>query len=176
MKSNFFISLAIYSTLPLAMAGPNFTPDEQGEILRAHNRWRSAENVSALHWSSALADNAQDYADTLKKGEACEPKHSQSTDFGENLFWASPIIFSDGTAEVQRLTPTDVIDDWGSEKVNYWYATNTCAAGKMCGHFTQIVWKSTTEVGCGKAICPDNSQVWVCNYNPPGNFIGQKPY
>ncbi len=175
MQLIFLFSLVIFSVFPLAMAGPNFTPDEQDEIVRVHNRWRSAENVPALHWSSALADNAQDYADILK-GDACELRHSQTTDLGENLFWASPIISSGRSSKAQRLTPTNVIDDWGSEKVDYWYLTNTCTTSKMCGHYTQIVWKNTTEVGCGKAICPDNSQVWVCNYKPAGNFIGQKPF
>ena len=40
----------------------------------------------------------------------------------------------------------------------------------------KIVWSNTTEVGCGMALCSDNSQFWVCNYTPPGNYRGQKPY
>jgi len=102
--------------------------------------------------------------------------HSQANDFGENVFWASPAQYSDGFTEIQQLTPTQVVDDWGSEKNDYNYPSNSCAVGKMCGHYTQIVWKSTTEVGCGKALCPDNSQVWVCSYEPAGNYVGQRPY
>ena len=176
MKANFLTSLALFSLCHLAMAESNLSPDEQIETVMAHNHGRNAEKIPALHWSSALADIAQDYADTLKTREACELRHSKSSDLGENLFWASPIISSEGGSKVQRLTPTHVIDDWGSEKNDYRYSTNTCFVGKMCGHYTQIVWESTTEVGCGKAICPDKSQVWVCNYKPAGNFVGQKPY
>jgi pathogenesis-related protein 1 len=47
-------------------------------------------------------------------------------------------------------------------------------------HYTQMVWKSTTEIGAGKAtIQQGEKQGWtvvVCNYNPPGNMVGEKPY
>jgi PadR family transcriptional regulator len=45
----------------------------------------------------------------------------------------------------------------------------------VCGHYTQIVWSNTREVGCGVAR-DSNREVWVCNYNPPGNWIGERPY
>jgi hypothetical protein len=54
----------------------------------------------------------------------------------------------------------------------------------VCGHYTQIVWKTTTRLGCGVALCDQNSpfmgfpkwEFWVCNYAPPGNYNGQRPY
>jgi len=164
--------IALLSQIALA----KLTPDEQAEIVSAHNQWRRVVNVPDLHWSAKLADMAQRHADTLKNAKACQPMHSQASDFGENMFWASPIQYSDGFTEIQQLTPTQVVDDWGSEKNDYNYPSNSCAVGKRCGHYTQIIWNSTTEVGCGKAFCPDNSQVWVCNYEPAGNYVGQKPY
>jgi pathogenesis-related protein 1 len=45
----------------------------------------------------------------------------------------------------------------------------------MCGHYTQIVWRNTKAVGCavgGKGA----REVWVCDYDPPGNYVGQRPY
>ena len=71
-----------------------------------------------------------------------------------------------------------------SEAADYSSATNKCAPGKVCGHYTQVVWRNTTHVGCATAICTKNSpfgaqfptwQLWVCNYTPPGNFVG-KPF
>lgn len=44
-----------------------------------------------------------------------------------------------------------------------------------CGHYTQLVWRSTKRVGCAKVICAGNVII-VCNYDPPGNFLGQEPY
>ena len=75
----------------------------------------------------------------------------------------------------QTISATQVTASWGAEKKDYTYASNTCATGKVCGHYTQVVWKTSTEVGCGKAMCADKSQVWACQYTPAGNYVGQKP-
>ena len=95
---------------------------------------------------------------------------------GENIFWAGAVTWSDGKTAKQDVTPTQVTDSWGSEKANYTYSSNSCEAGKTCGHYTQVVWSKTTEVGCGTAVCDDSTQVWVCNYSPAGNMAGEKPY
>jgi len=45
----------------------------------------------------------------------------------------------------------------------------------VCGHYTQIVWRDTKQVGCG--VARDNRrEIWVCNYDPPGNWVGHRPY
>jgi len=102
--------------------------------------------------------------------------HSGTSGLGENLFWASPIRYSDGTKKPQPVTPTKVTHSWGGEKQHYDHASNTCAGGKMCGHYTQVVWKTTREIGCAKAVCSDHAQIWVCHYAPPGNWRGQRPF
>lgn len=172
------LAIVILGMLPHAYAAADFTADEQTEIVAAHNYWRSQVRTPKLKWSPTIAGIAQMYADELRAAHACKPLHSQGMDLGENLFWASPLSYSDGASDVQAVTPTQVIDSWGIEKADYNTNTNTntCAAGKVCGHYTQIVWESTTEIGCGKAVCRDNSQIWVCNYHPAGNIIGRRPY
>lgn len=149
---------------------------QQAEMLKAHNKHRTMVGVPVLNWSASLATTAQAYADKLKVTKACKPEHSYAAELGENLYWASAMIYSNGISKVQPITPTQVADSWGSEKENYSYVTNSCAAGKVCGHYTQIIWESTTEIGCGNAVCADNTQIWVCNYSPAGNFVGKKPY
>ncbi|MGZ8227688.1 MAG: CAP domain-containing protein [Methylococcaceae bacterium] len=170
------LTIFILSVLPNAYAAADFTAGEQTEIVTVHNNWRSQVKTPELKWSSTIASTAQNHADELKTTHACKLKHSERMDLGENLFWASPLYYSNSVSEVQTITPTQVFNSWGSEKVDYDYLTNTCATGKVCGHYTQIVWKSTTEIGCGKAVCPDNSQIWVCNYKPAGNIVDQQPY
>jgi pathogenesis-related protein 1 len=161
-------------------AGLAAQPADAVATLTAHNMVRSAVRVPDLVWSEDLATIATDYAATLEQqGCPSEPPHSPASKqgpLGENLYWASPVIWNDGRTEPQQLTPKQVVDTWAAEKVNYNYQTNTCTPGEVCGHYTQLVWAATTEVGCGYAVCANNSQVWVCNYSPPGNVSGQKPY
>ena len=96
--------------------------------------------------------------------------------YGQNIYWAVP-----GYA---YSVPDIVGKSWVGEKAYYNYATNHCASGKVCGHYTQAVWATTTHFGCGTKNCSINSpfgsawpnwQVWICNYNPPGNY-GPRPY
>jgi pathogenesis-related protein 1 len=68
------------------------------------------------------------------------------------------------------------VSAWASEAAYYSYDTNTCTG--VCGHYTQIVWRSTARVGCAKQDCPSLAfrSTIVCNYAPGGNYVGQKPY
>lgn len=142
-------------------------------MIAAHNHWRQAVGVPELRWSGQLAARAQQWADQLQRTRGCEPEHSPATDVGENVFWASAIIRSGGRRSVNAVTPADVVTDWAAERANLDVRTNRCAVGMACGHYTQIIWKDTREVGCGRAICSDSSQVWVCDYLPPGNEVGR---
>lgn len=132
------------------------------ELLATHNTYRTAVGIGDLTWSGELEKSAQEWANQL--ASTCDFKHSDS-EFGENIWLGTSGAFQ----------PMEVVDSWGSEIENYTYDDNTCAEGEVCGHYTQIVWSNTTEVGCGVASC-DGFDIWVCQYNPPGNFIGQKPY
>ncbi len=153
---------------------------QQEEILARHNHWREAVGAPGLAWSAELAAFAQEWADELSK-RGCEMEHRPRSGpftqkYGENLSWASPTTWSDGRTEAQSISPSSVVDGWDSEKADYDYASNTCAAGKACGHYTQVVWAKSERLGCAMTVCADNDQVWVCNYDPAGNFTGEKPY
>lgn len=145
---------------------------QPSEIVAAHNALRAQVGVAGLTYSDTLAASAQAWANQLKTTNNCSMKHSGGS-VGENLYWAS--AWSNGPA--QSVKSADVVNTWGAEKADYTYASNTCTAGKVCGHYTQVVWKSTTSVGCGMAVCDSpKNQVWVCQYSPAGNYVGQKPY
>ena len=148
---------------------------DSASLVVTHNKWRSQVGVPPLGWSDGLAKSAQVWADELKK-KTCAMVHANQNQYGENIFWASATRWSDGSREVQDISAKLVVDDLASEVLDYNYEANSCAPGKMCGHYTQIVWRDTEEVGCAKAICDDKSQVWVCRYSPHGNIVGEKPY
>lgn len=150
---------------------------EQTEMVAAHNKYRSEAGVLLeVTWSEKLGKLAQVHANKLKTEQSCRLSLSDARDVGENLYWASALIYSTGETEAQQITPEQVVNSWGRERENYHYPSNSCDVGKVCGHYTQMVWANTAEIGCAKAVCEDNSQVWVCNYYPAGNYIGEKPY
>lgn len=136
------------------------------EFLDAHNKIRSDKNIEPLTWSEDVANYAKNWANTL--ADTCQFKHSDNSPYGENLAmnWGS------------KQTPEQVVLRWASEEADYDYDSNTCAPGKVCGHYTQLVWRNTQKLGCAIAQCNSQTikQIWVCNYDPPGNWIGQKPY
>ncbi len=135
------------------------------EYVTVHNQVRDTVGTAPLSWSAALAESAQVWADALA-AENCAFYHDPGNNSeGENLYWAS-----------WEATPTEVTEAWASEVVDYDYATNSCNPGKMCGHYTQIVWDDTARVGCAKAACSNGSVVQVCRYDPPGNWVGELPY
>ncbi len=149
------------------------------DFVAAHNQWRVKVGITEqLIYSPALAKSAQAWVNKLKSTNRCKMRHSKPNGkYGENLYWASALAWSDGRKELQRVTPRMVVDGWGSEQADYDYADNSCAAGKMCGHYTQLVWRSTRTVGCAMAVCGDSKeQVWACQYQPAGNRAGSKPY
>lgn len=148
-------------------------------IVAAHNKLRAEAGVSAqLSYSRTLARSAQNWANYLKRTYHCQMHHSQPQGrYGENIFWSSALIWSDGRKETRKIQPAEVINSWGSEKANYDDAANACINGTTCGHYTQIIWHSTSEVGCGMAVCSDTrEQIWVCHYAPAGNITGERPY
>lgn len=133
-------------------------------MAEAHNVYRKKTGVPDLVWDDGVAKYAQQWADNLKS-KGCSMEHRQPNKYGENLAWASGMA----------LDSSKVVKMWYDEISDYNYAKNTCKAGKMCGHYTQVVWKNSKKVGCGMAKC-GSTEIWVCNYDPPGNYIGQKPY
>ncbi|GLT72516.1 hypothetical protein SLA2020_444430 [Shorea laevis] len=109
-----------------------------------------------------MAAYAQDYAN--KRIGDCNLVHSGGP-YGENLAWSSADL--SGTAAVKM---------WVDEKADYDYNSNSCAAGKVCGHYTQVVWRNSVRLGCAKVRCNSGGTFIGCNYDPPGNYNGQRPY
>jgi pathogenesis-related protein 1 len=130
-------------------------------MLAAHNSIRRSVGVPRLVWSERLANFAQEWADHLATHR--QFFHRRNSPYGENLFEITGASAS----------PTEVVNDWASESRNYQYRSNACRG--VCGHYTQIVWRDTQRVGCAAAR-RGRTEVWVCNYDPPGNFVGRRPY
>jgi hypothetical protein len=146
------------------------------ECLNYHNSYRAQVGVPPLTWSDTLAQSAQQWANQLAATKSLA--HSRS---GENL----------ASANNSQLYPsvTQTADAWGQEKQHFVGGTfpNVSNTGNWedIGHYTQMVWRNTTEVGCGLAHYDDDQSmpgyilhntVLVCHYNPAGNVTGQSVY
>ncbi|MGI8958935.1 MAG: CAP domain-containing protein [Bryobacteraceae bacterium] len=131
------------------------------EMVAAHNSLRAQYGIPPLRWSGELAAYAQNWANTLiASGKFA---HHGNSPYGENLF-----EISGGSA-----TAYDVVSAWAAEGRNYDYQNNTCSG--RCGHYTQVVWRDTKMVGCGMAR-DRRRELWVCDYEPHGNIVGERPY
>jgi len=160
MKLVFFISLGLNIVSPV-IAEPS---TNKAQALQAHNILRAKDHQRPLQWSDDLENISQKWAKQL--ASSCKVYHHQGQiPFGENIFYSS------GPTTIGRAVST-----WGDEKKFFNYNYNTCQAGKQCGHYTQIVWKGTTDVGCAKQSCSNGSEIVVCSYFPAGNVVGARPF
>ncbi|GKD81685.1 pathogenesis-related protein 1, partial [Tanacetum coccineum] len=111
------------------------------------------DGVGPMVWDERVASFAQNYAN--QRQADCQLVHSQNRPYGE--------LIALGTA----LTGASAVNLWVGEKADYDYNSNTCAPGKTCGHYTQVVWRQSVQLGCARVQC--NSGAWfvTCNYDPP---------
>jgi pathogenesis-related protein 1 len=176
-------------TGPTGPSGPSVPTTAQAEWLDPHNAARAGTlagvtvspaptpALPALTWSASAEAVAQGWANRCVY-EHNPGRSADGISRGENIAATAPGGRTDAT-------PAYVVGLWAGEWPDYTYATNSCAPGKVCGHYTQVVWRGTTRVGCAKATCTVNSpfgasfptwDFFVCDYEPPGNYVGQRPY
>ncbi len=182
----------------------NITDDQKSKIVQRHNYYRDLVSTPTLEWDETLASHAQAWVDYLAEhyseqdaANGTSP-HAQllNPDFyhneGENIarstahngFLSKDPLDISVEHTLKELTDNNVgaIDAWASE--GYYY--NNGITGHATGHYTQIVWKNTTKVGCAKAVSKvykffnnikDVYYEWVvCRYSPAGNIQGEKPF
>nr|XP_025967663.1 peptidase inhibitor 16 isoform X1 [Dromaius novaehollandiae] len=150
----------------------SLSDEEKKIIVDGHNKYRSqvsppAMDMLKMSWDTELEAFAQAYA------EKCIWDHNKERGRrGENLFAMTP-----------TLDLEFAVEDWNGEEKYYNLTTAMCAPGQMCGHYTQVVWASTHRIGCGVKFCAkidgietEDMYLLVCNYYPPGNMKGRKPY
>ncbi len=145
------------------------TTQQADAFLKEHNRIRGERGLPPLKWSKTLEDYARSWAKQLSK--SCNLQHRQNNKYGENLAMAGGM----------GKNPETFVKMWEREKAafdEYFGNGGKCCGGDFgsYGHYSQLVWRKTTEVGCAMVQCADGTYLVVCNYNPPGNMQGTKPY
>ncbi|MFC4230275.1 CAP family protein [Parasediminibacterium paludis] len=167
-----FINCAFANAQSITKTGSNISVQQAQEVLQHHNNIREKVGSPALVWNQQLAAYAQQWADYLANNNHCTMKHRDHPGegdkaYGENIFWGSSSDY---------YKPMDASLSWYGEikffkyqrlNDNNWYKT---------GHYTQMVWKDTKEMGVGVAVCPNGGLIVVANYYPAGNVMTQYPY
>jgi hypothetical protein len=150
-------------------------PPELAGITNLHNAVRAMVETQtplpALAWSDALEATAKTYGMMCinTDGYPNIMDHNPNRGAGHPYSVGENIYASGGTATAQGA-----VQSWASEKANYVYPAGYSSA---TGHYTQIVWRTTREIGCALVNCPSipYGSTIICNYGPAGNS-GGPPY
>ncbi|KAL6697497.1 PR-1-like protein [Trichoderma pleuroticola] len=164
---------------PAPSPAPASGNDYGSIVVNEHNVHRANHSAPDLAWDTTLAG----YAQTIAEG--CVFAHDMTQGgggYGQNLAsWGSTGDIDDLQIESARR---GITDQWYNDEMENWtfFGQSNPPSGSdldKWGHFTQLVWKSSTKVGCYTAKCPAGTVLsmpsWytVCNYGPPGNFGGE---
>jgi hypothetical protein len=146
----------------------------KAKVVALHNKYRAEVGVPPVKWSAAMQKGGEEWALHLAEDEGLRLVHS-STSYGENLSGGPGVWSTDKDAYTALEF---AVTSFGNEK-KYYKGTpvSTDSNFYRYGHYTQMVWRTTREIGCAVAKRKDISgYVVVCRYSPPGNMVGQKPY
>lgn len=140
-------------------------------VLAAHNRERDSLGVPPLRWNVELAAGAKQWSDHLARTSGFEhsPDHPGDVPLGENIWGGTPGAF----------TPEAMVTLWISEKRHFRSGIfpGISRTGNVAdvSHYTQLMWRSTREVGCALSRGA-REEILVCRYSSPGNIIGRPVY
>lgn len=154
----------------ISNTGSNVSKSEAQEALDFHNQIRNDVGTPPLSWSAELSEYAQEWAVYLADN-GCNLEHrsalgQKNKNYGENIYWGKGRIY----------TALDASKSWYSEIKEFKNVVLNSSNWSNTGHYSQMVWRNTSQVGIGSAKCPNGAYIIVANYNPPGNYMGQKAY
>ncbi|MBP0445458.1 hypothetical protein J8J14_11785 [Roseomonas sp. SSH11] len=151
--------------VPLLMgcAVPGPTPEQAASILSLHNAERACLGVPPLRWDAGMAEEAGQWALSLARSGRLV--HAPGRADGENIW-----IGTAGAYTVERM-----VGGWLAEREAFRRAGRREEDFGAVGHYTQMVWRDSTTLGCGLAQARGRAAL-VCRYRPAGNLPGRRPY
>jgi hypothetical protein len=158
------------SALLAASSGPgqSFAAQFPARILAAHNAERARAGLPPLQWDNELGTAAAAYAQQMAfTGQFAHSNRQARRGTGENLWMGTHGAFS-----VEAM-----VGGWSSEK--QWFVPgvfpNNSRTGNWAdvGHYTQMIWPTTSRVGCAIASTPRIDYL-VCRYAGAGNIDGRR--
>ena len=167
---------AVAITAVAGNTGSRLTQQQAQQIVNYHNQKRAEVGNGNVSWSTQIAQYAQQRADQIARTKQLAHLPQGQNPYGENLASGG----STGGGVV--YTVINACDGWYSEKAKMPRNARTMTFdlfNKGVGHYTQMVWKGSTQIGAGISQYQQGAftmTVVVCCYNPPGNVINQAIY
>ncbi|HVP86073.1 MAG TPA: CAP domain-containing protein [Rhizomicrobium sp.] len=173
MRTRFASRLAACAAIliaPVFMGAMSPLANFDQRILTMHNRERLALGLQPLTWNPALAQSAKEWADYLAATGRFEHAPEDGPDAeGENL-WAG----TRGYFSVEAM-----VNAWAREKRYFkpgvFPHNSTTGNVEDVGHYTQMVWRGTSQVGCAESSSA-REDILVCRYAEAGNYVGERPF
>ena len=164
------MACAVVLFAPFVMGAIDMRTSFDERILVAHNQEREALGLAPLGWDPALAQSAQRWADYLAaSGQFAHAPENRRAPEGENLWAGTKGYFA----------PEAMVGAWIREKKFFrpgvFPDNSTTGRVEDVGHYTQLVWRATTEVGCAQASSV-REDILVCRYAEAGNYRGEQPF
>ena len=167
---------AVAITAVAGNTGSRLTQQQAQQMVNYHNQKRAEVGNGNVSWSTQIAQYAQQRADQIARTKQLAHLPQGQNPYGENLASGG----STGGGVV--YTVINACDGWYSEKAKMPRNARTMTFdlfNKGVGHYTQMVWKGSTQIGVGISQYQQGAftmTVVVCCYNPPGNVINQAIY
>jgi hypothetical protein len=161
------LALASASAGAAIAASPSMLPSQfPGRVLAVHNMVRAQVGSAGLVWDNALGTAAARYALQLAMTNVFQHSDRKARPgTGENLWMGTR-----GSYSVETM-----VGHWASERRLFVPGTfpNNSRSGNWedIGHYTQMIWPTTTRVGCALASNATRDYL-VCRYSPAGNIDG----
>jgi uncharacterized protein YkwD len=167
---------AVAITAVAGNTGSRLTQQQAQQMVNYHNQKRAEVGNGNVSWSTQIAQYAQQRADQIARTKQLAHLPQGQNPYGENL------ASGGSTGGVVVYTVINACDGWYSEKAKMPRNARTMTFdlfNKGVGHYTQMVWKGSTQIGAGISQYQQGAftmTVVVCCYNPPGNVINQAIY
>ncbi|MED6209519.1 hypothetical protein PIB30_055420 [Stylosanthes scabra] len=164
LKTICIVIISFINVVPLLLLAENSPKN----YLKAHNNARAEVGVKPLDWDPQLELHARKFVEKhiadCKKAFLDE---SLASKYGQNYAYSAP-----------PQTAAEAVARWVKHKHNYDYKSNSCIDGTInCLCYTQVVWNSTTFLGCANVECHNSgASLTTCLYHPQGNIPNQHPY
>ena len=156
-----------FALLPHVAHSRDGVNDFAWRLLAAHNAERTRFHAPPLWWSAKLAHDAQGWAEQLAaRGKMEHSTNEQRGGEGENLWMGS----------AGRYQAEDMVGAFVAERAAFrpgkFPQVSRTGNWADVGHYTQLVWPGTQELGCAVAKGARDDFL-VCRYWPAGNMVGE---